>query len=114
MALLGLLLTVCMLLFLTICLALCAGADRRDGVTTRSSSAATSGGRAARPDGASPGLLSSLDFPADMQQQPFYFSGNPNSTGILDLFQSIGPSGSAGMVQQAHGGPILHPDDMLW
>jgi len=32
----------------------------------------------------------------------------------LDLFQSIGPSGSAGMVQQAHGGPILHPDDMLW
>ncbi|KAK9909752.1 hypothetical protein WJX75_006919 [Coccomyxa subellipsoidea] len=90
------------------------GAERREGVTTRSFSAATSAGRAAIPEGSSPGILSSLDFPSDIQQQPFYLSGNPSSTGILDLFQSIGPTGSAGMVQQSHGGPILHPDDMLW
>ena len=83
-------------------------------MTTRSFSAATSAGRAAIPEGSSPGILSSLDFPSDIQQQPFYLSGNPSSTGILDLFQSIGPTGSAGMVQQSHGGPILDPDDMLW
>ncbi|CAL8467791.1 g7329 [Coccomyxa elongata] len=90
------------------------GAERRGGVITRSFSAATSAGRATVPDGTSPGILTSLDFPADIQQQPFYLSGNPSSTGILDLFQNIGPSGSAGMVQPAHGAPILHPDDMLW
>ena len=82
------------------------------GVMTRSSSAAGRGSHSGPASSPSPVGLGALEIPTDIHAQPFYMSGNPSSSGILDLFHSIGPSGS--LPQQSHDAPLLHPDDMLW
>jgi hypothetical protein len=58
-------------------------------------------------------MLASLDIPVDIQAQPFYMSSHPSSSGLLDLFQSIGHAGSV-LPEQAPHSSLLHPDDMLW